>query len=198
MSATAHNAAFLPREALESLGFAQLGNNVRIHTSCVMVGCESISIGDNVRIDPFTVLTANQPMAIGSHVHISSHVSLVGGHGITIGDFACVSHGAKVFSVSDDYSGAALIGAQVPAEFRSLSQASIRIGAHACLGVSSIILPGGELGEGSTVGALSLVAEAISPWSFVAGIPARHIRIRDKDEVLRKVAAFLISVDDRR
>ncbi|MFQ5805446.1 MAG: acyltransferase [Phycisphaerae bacterium] len=44
------------------------------------------------------------------------------------------------------------------------------------IGMHSIILPGVTLGEGSVVGAGSVVTKDTAPWTVVAGNPARVIR----------------------
>jgi acetyltransferase-like isoleucine patch superfamily enzyme len=187
------NAAYLSRDALEALGFAQLGNDVRIHETCVLVGCDRISIGDNVRIDPFCVITAGEPVVIGSHCHISSHALVMGAAGIVFEDFSCISLGARVLSASDDLFAPVLIGSQFDDEFRRILSGQVRLRRHTSIGANSIVLPQAEVGEGATIGALSLVKGEIAPWTVNAGVPARKIGERDKENVLRTEAEFLKS-----
>ncbi len=52
----------------------------------------------------------------------------------------------------------------------------IRIGPNVWLGFESCILPGVEIGEGSIIGARSLVSEDIPPFCVAVGNPARVIR----------------------
>jgi acetyltransferase-like isoleucine patch superfamily enzyme len=52
----------------------------------------------------------------------------------------------------------------------------IRIGANVWIGFDSCVLPGVTIGEGSIVGARSVVAEDAPPYTIVAGNPARVIR----------------------
>ncbi|EOS48748.1 hypothetical protein C810_00250 [Lachnospiraceae bacterium A2] len=52
---------------------------------------------------------------------------------------------------------------------------NIRIGNHV-----RIDEPGVSLGEGSAVGAMSLVKESVEPWTVAAGIPAKPIKPRGK------------------
>lgn len=179
-----HNAAYLSRESLERLGFASLGEDVLIHPSCVLVGCERMRIGSHVRIDPFCVVTMSADLVIGDRVHVSAHASLLGGGGITIGDFACISHGTRVLSSSDNFSGGRICGPMVPPHHRHAVTGRIDIGRHAVLGASSVILPGGGLGEGATVGALSMVKTVLEPWTVNAGVPTRVVGRRDREGVL--------------
>jgi len=179
-----HNAAYLSRESLERLGFAAVGEDVLIHPSCVLVGCERMRIGSHVRIDPFCVITMSADLVIGDRVHVSAHASLLGGGGIVIGDFACVSHGARVLSSSGDFSNGRINGPMLPPHHRHAITARIDIGRHAVLGTNSVILPGGGLGEGATVGALSLVKTMVEPWTVNAGVPTRVVGRRDREGVL--------------
>lgn len=54
--------------------------------------------------------------------------------------------------------------------------ADTRIGARCFVGAHSIILPGLTIGDGSIVGAGSVVTESVPPGVIVAGNPARVIR----------------------
>ena len=59
----------------------------------------------------------------------------------------------------------------------------IRIGRNVWIGFDSCVLPGVSIGEGSIVGARSVVAENVTPYTVVVGNPARVIRHLDrKDE----------------
>lgn len=186
-----HNADFLPRHCLEQLGFASIGQNVLIHPTCVFVGCEWITIGSHVRIDPFCVITMSARLEIRDSVHISSHASLLGSGGITIGEFVCLSHGTRVLSSSDDFSGASLCGPMIPSSWRQVDSAPIDVSRHGVVGANSVILPGGGVGEGATVGALSLVKTPLEPWTVNAGVPTRVVGRRDRIQVLTLEREFI-------
>lgn len=179
------NHDYLPRSELEQLGFAALGEDVRIHPSCVLVGCERMSIGSHVRIDPFSILTIGGRLTIGDHVHISGHAAIVGSGTVAIGDHANISHGAKLLSSTDHFSAAGIAGPLVPEAFRKVEHGPVAVGRHAIVGAGSVLLPGAALGEGATIGALSLVKRAVAPWTVNAGVPAREIGRRDREGVLR-------------
>lgn len=56
----------------------------------------------------------------------------------------------------------------------------IRIGRNVWIGFDCIVLPGVSIGDGSVVGARSVVTENVPPYTVVAGNPARVIRKFEK------------------
>lgn len=58
----------------------------------------------------------------------------------------------------------------------------IRIGRNAWIGFDCVVLPGVTIGDGSIVGARSVVAGDVPPFTLVAGNPARVIRKIENDE----------------
>lgn len=170
---------FLSRRAIETLGFAELGDDVWIHPTAVIVNCASIRIGSHVRIDPFCVLSAKR-IDISDHVNIASHSALLGRCHVTIESFGCVAPGARILTTVDDFSGTGLVGPTIPEALRTARHGDVNICRHAIVGANSIVLAGTTIGEGSVVGALSLVNKSIAPWGIYVGIPARRIRDRSK------------------
>jgi len=58
----------------------------------------------------------------------------------------------------------------------------ISIGRNVWIGFDCVVLPGVRIGEGSIVGARSVVTENVPPYTVVAGNPARVIRRIENDE----------------
>ena len=58
------------------------------------------------------------------------------------------------------------------------------VGNDVWIGQNSLILPGSKIGDGVIIGASSVVGGEISPYSIVAGNPARLIRKRFDDEMI--------------
>jgi acetyltransferase-like isoleucine patch superfamily enzyme len=172
---------YLLSAELASLGLRTVGADVQIHSTCIMVGLENISIGDHVRIDAFSSLIAgNGRIAIGSHVHIAGYGFLSGAEGIEIADFVNVSRGVGIYTRNDDYAGEGLAGPTIPAEFLKQATGPVSLGRHVIVGSGSIVLPGVTIAEGSTVGALSLVKTDLAAWGIYAGVPVRRLRGRSR------------------
>jgi len=172
--------AFIPQTALESMGFKYLGRNVRISDRAAIHNLDQIEIGHNSRVDDFCVISGK--VKIGRNVHIAVFCNVAGGtEGVTFDDFSGLAYGCHVFSQSDDYSGRSLTNPTVPAEFKSETKKAIHIGRHCIVGTNSLIFPGVTLGEGCSVGALSMVTRSTDDWSVYSGVPARKIKDRKKD-----------------
>jgi galactoside O-acetyltransferase len=185
-----HNHEYLSRSDLARLGFMAVGEDVRIHPTCVLVGCGRMRIGSHVRIDPFCILTIGTELVIGDHVHVAGHATLAGAGAIAVGDHANISHGAKILSSSDHFSAAGIAGPLVPDTFRQVITRAVIVGRHAIVGAGAVLLPGAVLGEGATLGALSLVKQPVAEWTVNAGVPARVVGRRDRAGVMALEAAF--------
>lgn len=56
----------------------------------------------------------------------------------------------------------------------------VRIGRNVWIGFEAVILPGVTVGEGAVIGARSVVAENVPPFTIVAGNPGRVVRVLDQ------------------
>jgi galactoside O-acetyltransferase len=140
-----------------------------------------ISIGDQSRIDDFAVLSAgDKGILIGMHVHIAVFCSLIGKERIELRDFSGISARTAVVSSSDDFSGAHMTGPTIPQEFLGVISKPVIIGRHCVVGAGSVLLPGTVMGEGSTLGALSLAKGSLDPFTLYGGVPAARIKARQK------------------
>ena len=96
-------------------------------------------------------------------------------------DFSGLSQGVRIYSGSDDYSGASLTNPTVPSEFLNGKKKLVKIGKHVIIGSGSVVLPGVSIGEGSSVGALSLVTKSLDAWGVYFGTPVKKLRDRKRD-----------------
>lgn len=165
---------------LRDAGFKSIGENVRIHATCNIHGVSNIALGDNVRIDAYTTIIATGPIELGSYIHIGAYCLLSGGDGITLQDFSGLSHGVKIYSRSDDYSGESMTNPCVPPQYTNVIRGRVTLGRHVVIGSGSVVLPNVTIGEGSAIGALSLVAKDLPAWGIYFGNPVKRIRSRSQ------------------
>lgn len=161
-------------DELPQLGFAKVGKNVRISKTSTLYNCNQIKIGDNVRIDNFCTIaiSGRAKLIIGNFVHISAYNFINGSADLIIEDFVTTAPFVKIFTSSDDYSGMYMTGAVVPKHLIGTISKEVYIKKHSIIGVSSTIMPGVTLEEGTAVGAYSFVKKSTKPLDIVAGIPA--------------------------
>ncbi|MEO8296169.1 MAG: acyltransferase [Burkholderiales bacterium] len=172
----------LSREALLAMGFAAVGDDVRISDRASFYGCERISLGNHVRIDDFCVLSAGSGgIRLGNFIHIAVQSSLIGAGTIALADFCNISSRVSIFSSSDDYSGCHMTNPMVPARYTGVHSAPVQLGKHVIVGSGSVVLPGVTLHEGVAVGALSLVPKDCEAFGIYAGSPARRVKERRRD-----------------
>lgn len=160
------------------------GKNVIIGKTVRIRYPELVGIGDNVIIDDFVYISTQ--LKIGNNVHISAGCKLIGGRSsmIEMRDFSWASPNVVLVAGSDDYIGG-IAGPTLPYEFKgNIEIGKIILNRHSGVGAGSVILPNVTLGEGSAVGALSLVKSDLDEWTLYAGVPAMAIKKRDKEKIL--------------
>src|SRR5262249_27727376 len=140
---------------------------------------DQIEIGDNSRIDDFCLISGR--VCIGKNVHIAGMCLVAGGSlGVYFEDFSGISYGVRIFSQSDDYFGHYLTGPTIPSQYKREIKAPVYIRKHVIVGTSSVVLPGVDVAEGCSVGAMSLVTKSTDPWTIVLGVPAKKYKDRSK------------------
>ena len=172
--------SYLTKTELMALGLASVGDNVLISRFARIYSPEKIYIGSSVRIDDFCLLSGT--IQLGSYIHIAAMTALFSGDaGIEIQDYSTLSFRCAVYAISDDYSGEAMTNPTVPDEYRKVTGEKVTIGKHVIVGTGSTILPGVNIGEGGSFGAMSLINKSTEPWGIYVGAPCRRIRDRKKD-----------------
>lgn len=175
--------AFLSRKQLEAMGFGSLGRDVLVSDKASIHDAGKIAIGDFSRIDDFCVLSGR--ICFGRNVHVAVLCNLAGGEkGILMEDFSGLAYGCHVFTQTDDYSGCSLTNPTVPDRFKREIKAAVTIGRHSIVGTNSLIFPGVVLGEGTAVGAQTMVTRSTQAWSIYVGRPAKRLKARSRDILL--------------
>lgn len=169
---------------LQSLGFRSLGKDVKVHSRASLYGIENISLGNHVRIDDFVVIIATGDLDIGNHVSIHNFCFLGAKYGLILQDFVTLAPGVKIFTASDDYSGEMLTGPTLLQKFTGGKRGKVILEKHVIIGSGTVILPGCKIGEGCSIGALSLVKTDLISWGIYGGIPVSRLKERKKDLLL--------------
>ena len=155
--------------------FALLGDNVVFEVGVLVFHPENIHIGSNVYIGHYTMLKGyyKNQMIIENDVWIGQQCFLHSAGGLVIEEGVGVGPGVKVITSShaDPGRGRAIM-------LGDLVFAPVKIGRFSDIGTGSITLPGVMIGEGTQVGAGAVVTESTPPYSVVAGVPARVVKMR--------------------
>ncbi len=170
---------FLNQDSLLAMQFQFLGEGVQVSEKASIYGASRISLGSYCRIDDFCVLSAGDGgIFIGRYVHIAVMSSLIGRGRIQLGDFCNVSSRVSIYSSSDDYSGAFMTNPTVPENYTNVDHRDVVLERHVIVGSGAVILPGVTIGEGTAVGALSLVNGSLDAFGIYAGSPIKRIKSR--------------------
>lgn len=170
---------------------AHCGENCYLHETTLVYNPENLKLGSNVRIDAYCVISCGERgfINIGSYTHVSSFSCLFGSYGIDIHDFSAVAAGSRIYSASDDYSRAVLIGPMVPFHTRNVRSGLVTLEKFTGLGFNSVVLPNSTLAYGSTLYGNSVLIGKTNPNSIYSGMPAKKIKDRQGDfEALEQLA----------
>jgi len=166
--------AVMRRAVLRALA-RRFGNGVSVGRGVVFRHPETFEIGHGVFLGEHAVIQgrADGTCTIGDHVWIGPQ-AYFDARDLVIEESVGWGPGAKV--LGSTHTG---LPANVPIMQTDLEIRPVRIGAWADIGVNAVILPGVTIGKGAIVGAGAVVTEDVTPFSVVAGVPARFIRQRD-------------------
>lgn len=144
----------------------KLGKNVTIYDFVNLYGCE---IGDNTKIGAFVEIQKN--VKIGKNCKISTHTFIC--EGVYIEDETFIGHG--VTFINDLYPRATNeSGALQTEKDWTVQHTIVRKGAS--IGSGATIMCNISIGEGSIIGAGSVVIKDVPPKTIVTGNPAKVIR----------------------
>lgn len=170
---------------------SKIGIDVFIHDSAIIKHPSETSIGSHVAID--NGVTVSTKLEVGDYVHIAPFVCMIGGKDskIIFEDFSGAAAGTKLVAGGEDYTGSGLVGPTIPAKYRDIKYSTIKFEKYSICGVNCSVLPGVTLAEGSVLGANSLLTHDTEPWTIYVGSPARPIKIRNKETILKYVDELL-------
>lgn len=133
----------------------KLGRNVCIYPGCMFFGDGLIEIGNDVDIGNNTIIYASKD-----------------GGGVKIGNGTMIAANCYIIDCDHGVSG------NKPIREQKNTVKKVLIGENCWLGANVTILKGSEIGDGTVIGAKSLVKGIIEKNVIAVGIPARVIKHR--------------------
>lgn len=161
------------------------GENVFISANVEIRRPHLISIGNHVTIDTGFYCTVEAE--IGDYIHIAPYVTVIGGATgmLRMGHFSSIAAGSRIICASDEHLGYGFPGPTIPPQYHDkVKTAPVVFKMCANVGTNVVILPGVTLGEGSVVGACSLVTRDTEPWTIYVGTPAKPVKPRPKERMV--------------
>lgn len=171
------------------------GKNVIIGKTVRIRYPELVSIGDNCIIDDFTYISTS--LELTQNVHISAGTKIIGGSNAIVffDQFSTTAPNVVLSAGSDDYTNG-IATPMVPLTFKGEAIIGhIIIKRHCIIGAGSVVLPNVTLHDGASVGALSLIKRDLEAWYLYAGIPARKIKKRNKENILLLEEQYKASIN---
>lgn len=164
--------------------FKNIGIDLFVAENAIIKRPELVDFGNHVAIDIGVYLSTEA--VIGDYVHIAPYVCVIGGEKakLVMGDFSGIAAGSKIICGSDDFTKG-MMNPQVPLKYKKTKFTTITIEKYACVGVNCVIMPGITISEGSVIGAGSIVTKNTEPWTIYVGSPAKAIKLRDKEFILK-------------
>lgn len=160
------------------------GIDVRISERAEITRPDLVDVGDHVAIDMGVYLST--AASIGDYVHIAPNVCIIGGSsaGLIMEDFSNISANATIVVLSDDFTQG-MLNPIVSVRYRKLIGGTVIMKRFSAVGVNSVVLPGVVMAEGSVLGANSLLTKSTEPWTIYVGSPAKPVKTRDKELILK-------------
>lgn len=161
------------------------GEGVRLYPLCKMIHTQNAELDNNSQIMDFAFIDAGKLLKLGKFSTVTWHCIIEGGAETRIGDRVFLGPGTKILTSTYKLNGYYAIE-HIPEECRATQYGNITIHDDAYLGANVTVLPGVTIGEGTVVGANSLVNKDLEPWGIYVGSPCKKIGEREKPTEERK------------
>jgi len=163
----------------------EVGPEVRIFEPVTIISPEKVVLKGHDMISEYVHIMGGISTIIGWFVHIAPYVSISGGGRTRVEDFANIAAGSRIITGIDATDGTGLMGPTVPDRLRNVTRSFVTLKKFAFLATNTIVFPNITIGEGAVVGSGSVVTKDIEPWTINIGSPAKPIKKRPKDKILR-------------
>ena len=153
---------------------------VHIYPTAIIARPELVEIGGGTEIYDFAFINGGEGVQLGRYNHIACHVSVTGGGRLVTGDYVGIGPGARILTGTNHYGDGQRMSNVIQREQQTIRRGVVTLGKDAFIGANAVVMPNITVGEGAIVAAGAVVTHDVEPWTIVAGIPARPIKIRPK------------------
>jgi acetyltransferase-like isoleucine patch superfamily enzyme len=129
-------------------------------------------LGDHVYFFGGTEVLSPQNLTIKRNCHVGRHCQIDARGGITIGSNVVIASFTVLVTADHDIEDPGFTGRLAP----------IAIHDRAWLATRVTVTKGVTVGEGAVAAAGSVVIDDVPPWAIVAGVPARVVGERSRDQ----------------
>lgn len=133
------------------------------------------------------------PATFGTGTRVQGACVFKGDESVTVGKYCAIGDGVRVVTSNHEVNRANMqINLQRRLGFPPLiaSRGPVTIGNNVWIGDAAILLSGVTVGDGSVIGAGSVVTRSVPPFSIAAGAPARVLRRRFDDQVVERLTTL--------
>jgi len=130
-----------------------------------------VDVDSSCSVERGVRLLCRRGVQIGSGSNVNRGVVLDGRGGLSIGRKVNISPEAVLLTAEHEIDSPTFDG----------RLASVTVGDRCWIATRAVILPGSDLGDGSVIGAGTVIRGVVKPQSVVVGTPARTIRVRAAD-----------------
>lgn len=159
-----------------------VGNRVTIQSEVYIdaLSLEGIHIGNNVSIGRRTTIKTSGSLKsigkgfwIGDYSAIGNDCYIGAAGGVSIGNYVAIGQSVRFHSENHEFNDR-----NKKISEQGVTNKGIVVKDDCWIGAGSVILDGVEIGEGSVVGANSIVTSSVPEYSIVVGSPARVVGYR--------------------
>ena len=165
----------------------ECGEDVRIASTVIIKRPEIVRIGNRVAIDDFAYISCKA--TFGNVIHAAVGLYVIGyGSELIVEDFCNFSPRCTVICATDSWMGdeGGLVSPLIPDGYRNkVIKEPVVMRKYSGLGTGATLLSGAELGEGAMLGINSFTDKKIPPFEIWVGSPAKYLKKRPKEAILR-------------
>lgn len=170
------------RVILKNKNAIELGNGVTLGNYVSLDGLskEGLKIGNNVNIGSYTIIACSgslkhlgKGMTIGDNSGIGDFSFFGAAGGIRIGKNVIMGQNVRFHSENHNFDRL-----DIPIKEQGVTNKGIIVGDDCWIGSGAVFLDGVKVGEGSVIGANTLVNKDIPPFSVAVGNPVKIVKNR--------------------